>query len=282
MIKNASLFRAIPQNNEYFKRSNKKIRINNPKNDKPLKMFLVIIFILSAISILLLGIDWLKLGSRFLNLLHVFTELSKFDFTNFNFTAVSFLESASAAVLATLYSIVLGLVMAFFTARNITPFKPLSVILSAYNSFVRAVPTTVWVLLILACIGFGPAPGIIGLSFHATAFFSRTFTQAFEETPRETIEALESCGAGRLQIFFCGVLPSSFTSLVAWSALRFEINFSESAILGMVGAGGIGYSIEANMASYCFGQAGIAILMVFIFAFSLEIMFTSLKRRLKV
>ncbi len=281
MIKNASLFRAMPHNNKYFK-SNKKIRINNPKNDKPFKMFLLIIFILSVISILLLGIDWLKLASRFSNLLHVFTELSKFDFTNFNLTAVSFLESASAAVLATFYSIVLGLLMAFFMARNITPFKSLSLVLSAYNSFVRAVPTTVWVLLILACIGFGPAPGIIGLSFHATAFFSRTFAQAFEEVPKESIEALKACGAGRLQIFFCAVLPSSFTSLVAWSALRFEINFSESAILGMVGAGGIGYSIEANMTSYCYGQAGIAILMVFVFAFSLEIMFTALKRRLKV
>lgn len=259
-----------------------KIKIRNPEFDRPVNIFLSVTTILSIISIFSLKIDWLKLLSRFGDLGNVFLDLSKFNFQNFDLVAVAFLESVTVTILATLYSIGGGLLMAAFMAKNITPSKTLSGILYAYNSFLRAVPTPVWALLAIACLGFGPAPGIIGLSFHATAFFARAFAQAFEEVPVETIEALQATGASRVHIFFSAVLPASVTALVAWAAMRFEINFSESTILGMVGGGGIGFSIASSMSGYKFGRAGISILMVFLFAFTLELAFTAIKRRMKV
>ncbi|MCX7709166.1 MAG: ABC transporter permease subunit [Clostridia bacterium] len=259
----------------------RKIRINNPDNDRPINIFIGTAVILSIISIFMLNIDWIMLFSRVGELAGVFIELSQFNFTNFDLVAVAFMESVTVTLLATLYSLVGGLLMGAFMARNITPSKKLAGVLSSYNSFIRAVPTPIWVLLIIACLGFGPAPGIIGLSFHATAFFARAFSQAFEEVPQATIEALQATGANRIQIFFSAVLPASMTALIAWSAMRFEINFSESTILGMVGGGGIGYSIAASVTGYNFGRAGISILMVFVFAYCLEIMFTAIKRRMK-
>jgi phosphonate transport system permease protein len=138
----------------------------------------------------------------------------------------------------------------------------------------------VWVLLALVCLGFGPAPGIVGLSLHAIAFFARAFRQTFEEVPQEAIESLQAAGANRVQIFFGAMLPASLTQLIAWGSLRFEINFSESAILGMVGAGGVGYTILATMTGYQYGRAGLAILLVFIFAYIVEITFAAIKRKL--
>jgi phosphonate transport system permease protein len=263
-------------------RNSKKVRINNPEYDRPTNLFFGITSVLSIISIFSLNIDWLKLAERMVDLGDVFLQLSKFNFLNFHLVAIAFVESITVTILATLYSLIGGLLMAAFMAKNITPSKKLSSILYAYNSFIRAVPTPVWVLLVIACLGFGPAPGIIGLSFHATAFFARAFAQSFEEVPTSTIEALQATGASRIHIFFSAVLPASFTALVAWGAMRFEINFSESAILGMVGGGGIGYSIAASMTGYNFGRAGISILMVFFFAFSLELIFTAIKRKMKV
>lgn len=260
----------------------KKIKIRNPEFDRPLNIFLFITVVLSVTSILSLNIDWMKLFGRFGELGNVFLELSKFDFHNFSLVAIAFIESVTVTILATLYSIAGGLLMAAYMAKNITPSKKLSGVLYAFNSFIRAVPTPVWALLVIACLGFGPAPGIIGLSFHATAFFARAFAQAFEEVPVETIEALKATGASRVHIFFSAVLPASVTALVAWGAMRFEINFSESTILGMVGGGGIGYSIASSISGYKFGRAGISILMVFLFAFSLELAFTAIKRRMKV
>ncbi len=260
----------------------KKIKITNPAYNRPVNIFLTVTIFLSIFSIISLKIDWPTLFRRFSDLFDVFMQLTRFNFLNFNLVVLAFAESVTVTVLATLYSIVGGLLMAAFMAKNITPGKKLAVVLSAFNSFIRAVPTPVWVLLIIACLGFGPAAGIIGLSFHATAFFARAFSQAFEEVPAATIEALQATGAGRVHIFFGAVLPASITALVAWGALRFEINFSESTILGMVGGGGIGYSIASSMTGYNFGRAGISILMVFLFAFSLELTFTAMKRRMKV
>ena len=257
-----------------------KIRINNPDNDWPVNIFLISAAVLSMISLVSLRIDWALLASRVVDLAGVFRDLAMFNFTNFGIVMTSFAESVTITVLATIYSLVAGLVVAPFMARNITPSARLAAVLSSFFTFIRAVPTPVWVLMMLACLGFGPAPGIIGLSFHAVAFFARAFSQAFEEVPQATVEALIATGANRIKIFFSAVLPASITALIAWGALRFEINFSESAILGMVGAGGIGYTIAASVSGYNFGRAGLCILMVFMFAFTLELTFTAIKRRL--
>ena len=84
---------------------------------------------------------------------------------------------------------------------------------------------------------------------HATAFFARAFTQSFEDVPEEVIEALEATGASKLHIFLSAILPAAASQIMAWTGLRFEINFSESAILGMIGAGGIGFAIANNIQS---------------------------------
>ena len=65
---------------------------------------------------------------------------------------------------------------------------------------------TVWVLLMMVCLGMGPAAGIAGLCVHTTAFFTRAFAQSFESIPQETIEALEATGVGRIGVFFNAVL----------------------------------------------------------------------------
>ncbi|WP_211237018.1 PhnE/PtxC family ABC transporter permease [Aneurinibacillus terranovensis] len=259
-----------------------KIRINNPEYNRPVKVFLGIVIVLSILSLVSLDINWVTLASRLGNLVGVFADLAKFNFSNIGTVFIAFAESVAVTILATLYSLIMGLVMGAFMAKNITPSNKLAVALSALHSFVRAVPTPVWVLLFLACLGFGPAPGIVGLSLHATAFFARAFTQAFEEVSTDTIEALRATGATRIQIFFSAILPASLTALIAWGAMRFEINFSESSILGMVGGGGIGYSIAASMTGYNLGRAGVSILMVFLFAYSLELIFTAMKRRMKI
>ena len=78
----------------------------------------------------------------------------------------------------------------------------------------------------MVCLGMGPAAGIAGLCVHTTAFFTRAFAQSFESIPQETIEALEATGVGRIGVFFNAVLPAALSQLVAWIAMRFEINFS--------------------------------------------------------
>lgn len=241
--------------------------------------FLIGVVVLSVISLLYLQIDWLKLASRVPDIGEVFWELAHLDFANMDLIWSSLIETISIAVLSLLYSLLLGIVFGILAARNVFRIPVLSVLTQSFFTFLRAVPTPVWVLLMLVCLGMGPEAGVAGLCVHTTAFFTKSFAQSFESIPDETIEALEVTGAGRLGIFCNAVLPAALSQIVAWSGMRLETNFSECAILGMVGAGGIGYVISNSLQGYDYGTAGVAILLVFLVAYAIERMFVKIKKK---
>lgn len=246
-----------------------------------LEYFFTGMTVLTLVSLYLLHVDWVKLAGRVPSIGDVFYKMAHFSLAHFDFTLISFADTFSIMVLATVYSIFIGLVFGLLAARNVVGSVWISASVKGFFTFLRAVPTPVWVLLTLVCFGFGPIAGITGLSVHTVAFFTKAFSQAFEDVPDETIEALEALGAGRLQVICCAILPSAATQLLAWIALRFEINFSECAILGMVGAGGIGFAISTSIQNYKYGEAGLAIFMVFLFAFLMERGFMFVKQSIK-
>jgi phosphonate transport system permease protein len=259
-----------------------KIPVADLKRDLPAYLFLGVFAVLAAFSLWALHLDWAKVASRLPKLGQVFYEMAHFSTERFHLTMLTLTETVTVSLLALIYGLLIGLVLGALAARNITPWQPLSTALKCFFSFIRAVPTPVWVLLVLASMGFGMASGIVGLSFHVIGFFGKVFAQIFEEVPDETVEALRATGAGRIQVFFGAILPSSLSSIIAWTALRFETNYVEAAILGMVGAGGVGYTILAAMNSYKLGRAGLAVLVVFIFALGIELLTTFIKRKVKV
>lgn len=242
--------------------------------------FLTGTVILAVLSLFFLEIDWLKLISRIPDVGGVFWELGHLDFSHLDAIGSAMLETISIAVLSLLYSLVLGVIFGMLAARNILRMPWLSVLTQSFFTFLRAVPTPVWVLLMLVCLGMGPEAGVAGLCVHTTAFFTKSFAQSFESIPEETIEALEVTGTGRLSIFFNAVLPASFSQVVAWTGMRLETNFSECAILGMVGAGGVGFVISRNLQGYQYGTAGLAILLVFAVAYTIERIFVQVKKKL--
>ncbi len=241
--------------------------------------FLTGVVVLTAASLLYLEIDWGKLISRVPDIGGVFWQLGHLDFSNMDLIASSLLETVSIAVLSLLYSLLLGIVFGMLAARNVFRLPWLSVLTQSFFTFLRAVPTPVWVLLMLVCLGMGAEAGVAGLCVHTTAFFTKSFAQSFESIPDETVEALEATGASRLSIFFNAILPAALSQIVAWAGMRLETNFSECAILGMVGAGGIGYVISNSLQGYVYGTAGVAILLVFLVAYLIERMFVRIKKR---
>lgn len=263
---------------EIAKTRNGKIKISCWKTDHTIRYFLMGIAALTVISFFSLDIEWMKLMGRLPEIPRIFVKLFLFHFTKMDQIIAAFGETVAVAVLSTFLGIIWGMFFAVFAADNIfkVPFMP--TLVKAFFSFIRAIPTIVWVLLMLVCLGFGPAAGIVGLSIHTTAFFTRSFAQSFEDVSDEVIEALEAAGAGKLQVFFQAILQSSISQIIAWIGMRFEINFAECAILGMVGAGGIGFMISNSIQGYDYGTAGVAIVMVFLFAYCIERTFVAIKR----
>ncbi len=260
---------------------NNKIKIECAYQNKAIPIFMGGMALMCVLSFLYLDVDWLKLISRIPDMGRVFYRLAQLDFQFMDLISAAMWETISITVLSTLYSVVLGLFFGMFAAENIFRMRWFSILVQSWFTFLRAVPTPVWVLLMMVCLGMGPAAGIAGLCVHTTAFFTRAFAQSFESVPQETIEALEATGIGRVGVFFNAVLPAALSQLVAWIAMRFEINFAECAILGMIGAGGIGFIIARSIQGYEYGTAGLAILLVFAFAYTIERLFIFIKNKIR-
>ena len=257
-----------------------KLKIDCAEKDRTIPVFMVSVAVLAIISEHFLHINWGRLASRIPDVGDIFWRLLHFDFANMDLIGTALLETVSITVLSTLYSIVLGLFFGMLAAENVFRYKRFSRFVQSFFTFLRAVPTPIWVLLMMVCLGMGPAAGIAGLCVHTTAFFTKSFAQSFEGISAETLEALEAAGTTRLGIFMNAVLPSSLAQIVAWTGMRFEINFSECAILGMVGAGGVGFVISNSIQGYDYGTAGIAIFLVFLLAYCIERIFVRIKKKI--
>lgn len=258
-----------------------KILTANPARERGVRIFLAAFLAIGGIAMYTMNMDWKQLAEGFFCIPDAVSKLAEIDFSKVDITLEALLESIAVAVLSTIYSMVGGMFLAVFLAKNITPFRWLSVFLSAVFTFLRAVPSIIWVLLVLVCVGFGPTAGIIGICITSTSFFAKSFAQCFEEVSEETMEALKAMGAGKIKIIFRAVLPSAFTSLLAWTSISFESNFEASAILGTVGGGGIGYVVANSMGRYAYGQAIVAIFIMLLFTYAMELGFTMLKERKK-
>lgn len=148
-------------------------------------------------------------------------------------------------------------------------------------ALIRAVPTVLWVLIFAIAAGLGSEAAVLGMLFHSVAYLVKAFSEAFEEVDQGIIEALRATGANWWHIVVHAVLPSTFTYLLSWTFLRFEINFSVAVAMGAAaGAGGIGF--ELFMASgfyFDLSEVGMITYMILVFAIVLEFLSTEMKNR---
>jgi len=133
----------------------------------------------------------------------------------------------------------------------------------ALLGFLRAVPDLVWALLFVAAVGLGTLAGTLALTVAYSGVLGRVYADVFEHVDPQPLEALQSTGATRMQIFLRGVWPQALPHLVAYTLYSFECCVRAAAVLGFVGAGGIGYEISLSMRMFEYGQV-LTLLLVFI------------------
>ncbi|WP_087973815.1 ABC transporter permease subunit [Oceanobacillus rekensis] len=183
-------------------------------------------------------------------------------------------------VLATIIGGIIALFLSFMAAENLS--KPwISKTVRVVVAFIRAVPTVLWVLIFAIAAGLGSEAAILGMLFHSIAYLVKAFSEAFEEVDPGILEAMRATGSNWWHIVTHGVLPSTFTYLLSWTFLRFEINFGVAVAMGAAaGAGGIGF--ELFMASgfyFDLREVGFITYAILIIAIVLEVISTRLKDR---
>ncbi|MEG6586458.1 PhnE/PtxC family ABC transporter permease [Dendrosporobacter sp. 1207_IL3150] len=224
---------------------------------------------------------WNALQQTAENVIIMFTQPQATHFTLAE-AGYQVLVTIGLAFLTTMIGAVLAIFFGLLAARNLSN-KLISDLIKGVVAFIRAVPTVLWVLIFAVAAGLGSVAAVLGLSFHSVGYLIKTYSESFEELDEGVIEALKASGANWWQIVFQAVIPSSQTYLMAWTFIRFEINFANAVAMGAAaGAGGIGY--ELFMAgNFYFSSRELGVITYFILAFAiiLEICSSKLKAKLK-
>lgn len=159
----------------------------------------------------------------------------------------SLIETINIAAVSTLVGAGFALILSLLSTRGLARFPRLIPVFRRMMDVMRAVPEIVIALVLIFLLGGGPVPAMIAIAFHTAGALGKLFSEVNENASLKPVEGLESVGATWIQRMALGVIPQVAPNYLSYALLRFEINIRASAILGFVGAGGIGYELKNAM-----------------------------------
>lgn len=172
-------------------------------------------------------------------------------------------ETLNIATIGTLLAVLFGIPLAFLAARNTTPslyfVRPLALLVIVAS---RSINGLIWGLLLVSIIGPGPLAGTIAIMFRSLGFIGKLVYEAIEEIDQSQVEATIAAGASPLQVIDYGIVPQILPAVAGISVYRWDINIRESAILGLVGAGGIGLQLDASLAVLAWPQVTMILVVI--------------------
>lgn len=178
----------------------------------------------------------------------------------------SIVETLQMAVIGTSLAIVLAIPFALLAARNTAPrpwiYQVTRLILNAN----RAVPEIIFALIFVAAVGLGPFGGVLALAVGSIGSLSKVYAESIEAIDPQQVLAVRATGASQLQIFLYSVIPQALPLMASYSLLYFEHNVRSATILGLVGAGGVGFIISKYISLFQYhhlmGALALIIIMV--------------------
>jgi phosphonate transport system permease protein len=186
----------------------------------------------------------------------------------------------STAILGTFLSVIGGLALVPFASRNLAPSRVIYEAVRLFLAFTRAIDSLIFALLFVVAVGLGPFSGMLALAVHGTGIIGKLYAEAIEEMDMAPIDALRVSGASRTQIFLHAVLPAITPTFTGLTLYRFDVNFRSSLVLGLVGAGGIGFDINQSMELFQYREVFTELLVVLVWVLVIERVSAVLRERL--
>jgi phosphonate transport system permease protein len=171
------------------------------------------------------------------------------------------IESLTMTVVSTAVGILVSIPFGLGAARNLAPL-PVYLVCRAVIAISRTFQEIIIAVLFVAMFGFGPFAGVVTLVFATIGFLSKLLAEDIEDIDPGQAEAIRATGASWLQWLNYGIQPQVMPRLIGLSLYRFDINFRESAVLGIVGAGGIGATLNTAFARYEYDTAAAVLLII--------------------
>lgn len=191
----------------------------------------------------------------------------------------SLMETINIAAAATLLGAISAIFLSLLSTRGLARWPSFIPVFRRCMDIMRAVPEIVIALVLIFVLGGGPIPAMIAIALHTVGALGKLFSEVNENADLKPVEGLQSVGAGWMQRMWIGIIPQVAPNFLSYALLRFEINIRASAILGFVGAGGIGYDLR-NAISWGQGKydEAAAIFLLLFLAIVLVDQFSSMMR----
>ena len=227
-----------------------------------------------------------------INFIKLFSDSSKYfgdilsrmlppDFSNFKNLSYSMLETIEIAFLGTFIAIVLSIPVGLFSARNLAPNYIIFLLARIVTIFFRAIPEFIMAMILVIAVGFGAIPGVLALGFHTMGFLAKFYAEDIEHVNKGPIEALKSSGASKRQIISFAIIPQIIPSFVANNLYILDRNIRMATMLGIVGAGGIGYELQSSFRMFEYQKVSAIIIIIFVTIFLIDHLSSYIRSKIK-
>jgi phosphonate transport system permease protein len=175
------------------------------------------------------------------------------------------LETLAMSAVGTLLAVVLGLALALPASKTFDgdPARWRGLARLVLNAL-RSIPELIWATLLLIAAGLGPFAGTLALALHTAGVLGRLFAEAIENAPPGPGQALRVRGVSEARVFFYATLPQVLPQLISYTLYRWENNIRAAAVLGVVGAGGLGQMLAFHMGLFQMGETGSILLAMLV------------------
>jgi len=160
------------------------------------------------------------------------------------------IETVQMAIIGTALAIFLSIPFALLAARNVAPHPIIYQVSRMLLNWNRAIPDLIFALIFVSAVGLGPFGGVLALGIGSIGFMGKVYAESIEAIDPQQVKAIQATGANRMQAIFYSVFPQAMPMVTSYSLLLFESNVRSATILGLVGAGGVGFTITKYMALF--------------------------------
>ena len=171
-------------------------------------------------------------------------------------------ETIYIAVWGNVIATLIGLPLGVLAASNVTPSGVIRNGAKAVLNLFRSISELIWAIFFVSAVGLGPFPGALALGMNYGGILGRLYAEAIENVERGPIEAMQATGAGRLQVILFAIFPQALPQFVTYNLYWFEVGVRSATVLGMVGAGGIGFELVTAIRLFEWREVGVVLLLI--------------------
>jgi phosphonate transport system permease protein len=194
--------------------------------------------------------------------------------------ARAMLESIGMAFLGTLIAAVVAVPLGFLGARNVLPIRLIRFPIRRSFDFLRGVDALVWALVYVRAVGLGPLAGVLAIATTDVGIFAKLFAEAIENVEKKQVEGVKAAGGNAIKTMRFGILPQVLPIMLSNVLYMFESNTRSATILGIIGAGGIGFALSDRIRAHQWDQVGFIIIMIIVVVALIDFLSHMLRNKL--